>query len=142
MMMLERTKQLFYARKAAYDRAVSEALALEAFLSLDESAAARRHETSVSERESFHSLEDRRDHIDYIELFAEEVMDLTETVVVRRAFKREMLDAAAGVMSELPSEAALEKMQIPDMCARKCVLRVGKRHDAVSQMSSMPFFRL
>ena len=66
-------------------------------------------------REGLDALEDRRDHIDYVETFAEDVMELTESVVVRRAIKREMLEEKAGVMSELPTEQQLEKMQIPEM---------------------------
>ncbi|KAL1500108.1 hypothetical protein AB1Y20_012781 [Prymnesium parvum] len=110
MKLLSTTKELFYAYKAAYDRAVSDAHALEEFLVGRRSAL-----EGEASRDSIAVVEERRDHVDYIEYFGADVMEMTESAVVRRAIKREMLEEKQGVASELPTELQLAKMQVPEM---------------------------
>ena len=48
-----------------------------------------------------------------MEVFAADVIDATAPSISRRAIKRELLESKGGVASELPSEAQLDKMQVP-----------------------------
>ena len=50
-----------------------------------------------------------------IEHFGATVLDESKDNLVRKAIKRELLEAARGVSSELPAESALLKMQIPPL---------------------------
>ena len=58
---------------------------------------------------------ERQARAEPVEPFLLELIDECAVVVVRRAVKRELLDSAQGVGSELPNEAQFEKMQVPPL---------------------------
>ena len=60
-------------------------------------------------------LKERQARAEPVEPFLLELIDECAVVVVRRAVKRELLDSAQGVGSELPNEAQFEKMQVPPL---------------------------
>ena len=91
------TRGLFYARKAAYDRAVSDRLAFLESNYSDVSAAEAQREIA--------ELHIRIGRVEQVEGFAADIIDSTAPRIVRKAIKRELLESKGGVASELPVSA-------------------------------------
>ena len=96
------------ARKAACDRAIVERLAVL------ESTVMQQQGADATAREVY-ELNQRIRRVERLEDFAADLIESERDSIVRKAIRRELLESKGGVASELPSEAQLDKMQIPPM---------------------------
>ena len=112
--LLEAIAALHSAHEEAYRRALAGRLAAVESATRKHRAAGDNREAEAGQREE-DELRGRIDRQEASEPFLIHILDRCEASVVRRAIRRDLTEAAHGVLTKVPSQASIDQMQIPPL---------------------------